>query len=161
MSVNRLEIYLNDHLAGAAGGVALARRVAGSHDGDASEGDLQRLAREIAEDRDVLVGIVKRLGLRRTFYKEPLALAAERLGRFKPNGSIVSRSPMSDVVEFEALTLGITGKRSGWLSLRQIVDHTPELDAAELDTLIARADEQLELVERLRRDAAQHAFAAA
>lgn len=47
------EVYLNDHLAGAAGGVRLARRLAGRLDGDQRR-DAQRLAHEIAEDRDRL-----------------------------------------------------------------------------------------------------------
>jgi hypothetical protein len=35
-----LGIYLNDHLAGATGGLELARRVAGSHRGPAADGAL-------------------------------------------------------------------------------------------------------------------------
>ncbi len=149
MASDLLGIYLNDHLAGAAGGVALARRVAGSRTG--SEGEqTRRLAQEIAEDRDSLIAIMGRLGVRRTFYKEPFAVLAERAGRWKTNGSVLRRSPLSDVVEYEMLTLGITGKHSGWLSLRELAPGRAELDVAELDVLIQRAEAQLELVQRLR-----------
>jgi hypothetical protein len=151
-----LEIYLNDHLAGSAGGVALARRIAQSHKGSS---ELQTLAADVADDREALVSVVRRLGLRRTRYKEPVAVLAERVGRLKLNGSVLSRSPMSDVVEFEALALGVTGKRACWRTLRRLADENPGLDPAELDGLIARADDQLELVERLRADAARTAFA--
>jgi hypothetical protein len=155
MSAALLEIYLNDHLAGSAGGVALARRVAGSH---RASPEVQTLADEIADDREALLAIVRHLGLRRTRYKEPVAVVAERVGRFKPNGSLVHRSPMSDVVEFEALALAVTGKRAGWRTLRGLADDRVDLDPSELDRLIARADSQLEVIERLRAAAAQRAF---
>ncbi len=144
-----LGIYLNDHLAGAAGGVALARRVAGSRTGSVGE-QTERLAQQIAEDRDSLVAIIARLGLRRTFYKEPFAVVAERVGRFKSNGTVVRRSPLSDIVEYEMLALGITGKRAGWQALRELAPSRAGLDSAELDVLIERAEEQLELVQQLR-----------
>ena len=56
-------IYLNDHLAGATGGVELARRVAGSHSGPAADGALQRLAAEVAQDRTALEDIMDALGI--------------------------------------------------------------------------------------------------
>jgi hypothetical protein len=144
-----LSIYLNDHLAGAGGGVALARRVAGSRTGEEGE-QTRRLAQQIGEDRDSLIAIMNRLGLRRTFYKEPFAVIAERAGRWKSNGTFVRRSPLSDIVEYEMLALGITGKRAGWQSLRELTPSRPGLDGAELDVLIQRADEQLEVVQQLR-----------
>lgn len=144
-----LGVYLNDHLAGAAGGVALARRVAGSRTG--SEGEqTQRLAQQIAEDRDSLIAIMSRLGVRRTFYKEPFAVIAERAGRWKSNGTVVRRSPLSDLVEYEMVALGITGKRAGWQALRELTPSRAGLDGAELDVLIQRAEEQLEVVRQLR-----------
>jgi hypothetical protein len=102
--------------------------------------------------------MVRRLGVRRTLYKEPLALVAERLGRLKPNGAVVRRSPLSDVVEYEALALAIAAKRTLWRTLRAMAATRSELDAAELDSLARRADDQAETAERLRADAARLAF---
>jgi len=152
-----LAIYLNDHLAGSAGGVALARRIAGSRTGAAAD-ESRQLAQQIADDRDALAAMVRRLGVRRTRYKEPLALVAERLGRLKPNGAVVRRSPLSDVVEYEALALAIAAKRTLWRTLRAMATARSELDVAELDSLARRADDQGETVERLRADAARLAF---
>lgn len=154
-----LGIYLNDHLAAAAGGVALARRTADAHRGTDAEADTERLAREIAEDRDSLTGLMRRLGVRRTYYKEPFALVAERVGRLKSNGAVVRRSPLSSVVEYEALTLAITGKRAGWISLREVAPAA--ITQGELDALVARADAQLDLVEALRRAAVRTTFGSA
>jgi len=152
-----LAIYLNDHLAGSAGGVALARRVAGSRTG-ATADTARQLAQHMAQDRETLASIAQRLGVHRTYYKEPFALVAERLGRLKPNGALIRRSPLSDVVEYEALALAINAKRAVWRTLRELEATRSELDAADLDALMARADDQAEQVERLRIGAARQAF---
>ena len=145
-----LRIYLNDHLAGAAGGVALAARLARSHQGTTEATPLERLARDVAADRDSLLAIIGSLGLPRTYYKEAAALAGERLGRLKLNGSLIKRSPLSSVVELEVMTVGVTAKRSGWRSLRELSESDARLDSAQLDELIRRADDQLEVLEQLR-----------
>jgi hypothetical protein len=155
-----LRIYLNDHLAGSAGGSALAHRLANSHKGTAAARELAALARAIDEDRDALIEIMGQLGIPRTYYKEPLAVIAERLGRFKLNGSLLHRSPLSSVVELEAMALGVTGKRSGWRSLRELAGSEPRLDGARLDTLIQRADDQLAVLEELRVRAVAEAMGA-
>jgi hypothetical protein len=154
-----LRIYLNDHLAGAAGGTGLAHRLANSHKGTAAERELAEFARAVDEDRDALLEIMRGLGVGRTYYKEPLAVVAERLGRFKLNGSLLQRSPLSSVVELEAMGLGVTGKRAGWRSLRELADSESRLDKAKLDTLIQRAEDQIALLERLRVQAVREAMA--
>lgn len=155
VQANLLGIYLNDHLTGAVGGVALAQRAARNHP---TTSELDRLAREIEEDRHSLLEIMSRMRIRRTRYKEPVALVAERLGRFKPNGSIVRRSPLSSVVELEAMKIGVTGKLSCWLMLRRLADVDTTVPAEQLDGLIVRAEQQLEAIEQLRISAGTDAF---
>src|SRR5437660_983467 len=50
-----LGIYLNDHLAGATGGVELARRSAAAHQGGEAGAALGRLASDVAMDRAALL----------------------------------------------------------------------------------------------------------
>jgi hypothetical protein len=145
-----LGVYLNDHLAGAAAGVALADRLAGGHRDTAAAAELKQFAADVRADRESLIAIMGEVGVSRTHYKEPVAVLAERLGRFKPNGSLLARSPLSSVVELETMALGVTGKRAGWRTLRELSGSEPRLDAARLDELIARAEQQLTLLERLR-----------
>jgi hypothetical protein len=156
-----LGIYLNDHLAGSAGGAALARRLLDAHKGTPAEGDLTEFVRQVNADRDALIEIMSQLGLPRTYYKETLATVAERVGRLKLNGGLLRRSPLSSVVEFEGMALGVTGKRSAWRSLRLLAETEPRLDKDRLDALISAADEQLAILERLRVQAVQEALAAA
>ncbi|WP_327686169.1 hypothetical protein [Streptomyces sp. NBC_00467] len=40
--------------------------------------------------------------------KAALGRLAEQAGRLKPNGHLFSRSPLSDILELEALLVGVT-----------------------------------------------------
>ena len=83
---------------------------------------------------------------------------AEKLGRFKLNGRFFSYSPLSRVVELEALALGVRGKLAMWNALRELRDELPQLHDFDLDGLITRAESQLERLESHRLRAAGEAF---
>jgi hypothetical protein len=145
-----LGIYLNDHLAGATGGVELARRMAGSHPDSGQRATLERLAADISQDRRALVDLMALLGLPIRHYKLSAAWAAEKAARLKLNGSLLSRSPLSNLEELEMLRLGVEGKAAGWRTLRELADTDSRLNRDMLDDLIARAREQVSLLEELR-----------
>jgi hypothetical protein len=149
-----LAIYVNDHLMGAAAGLELFRRAAGNHRGTPTGAALERLTVEVERDRDSLVATARALGLPVRRYKQLAGWAVEKAGRLKPNGHLLTRAPLSDLVELEGLRLGVQGKEAGWLSLRQVADRYDALDPAELDRLAARARAQAEELEQLRRDCA-------
>ncbi|GAA1872531.1 hypothetical protein [Actinomadura bangladeshensis] len=153
-----LHIYLTDHLAAAAGGVALARRVARSHRDTADAERLKRLADDIAADRGALLSILRSLGMPPRRYKSVAVWAAEKGGRLKLNGRLISRSPLSDLVEVEALRLAVEGKAAGWRTLLTVADHEPELDAGRLRALLERATAQIALLDELHTKAAGQAF---
>jgi hypothetical protein len=153
-----LGIYLNDHLAGATAGVELFRRAAGSHSGAAADA-LKRLTGEVEEDREALLEIMRDLGFPVRQYKVVAGWAAEKAGRLKLNGRLLTRSPLSDVVELEGLHLGVAGKGAGWRLLRALATTEPRLDADRLDDLIARADRQAAELDGLRLAAAREALA--
>ena len=122
-----LAIYLNDHLAGAAGGLELARRLRASNGADPEMGEpLARLCAEIEADRETLTRLTERLGIRRDPVKPALARFAERLGRLKPNGHLRGYSPLSRVLELEILASGIGGKLQLWNALEQTFGSTLE-----------------------------------
>ena len=149
-------IYLNDHLAGSTVGAALAKRTLGSNRGTQFEPALERLAREIDEDRDSLRAIMRALGVGEDHVKKLLPLVAERAGRLKLNGTFFSYSPLSRLVEFEGLALGIAGKLAMWTALREADDD--RLTGFDLDALEARAREQQDLIEEQRAEAARIAL---
>jgi hypothetical protein len=145
-----LAIYLNDHLAGATGGVELARRTASALRATPDGPALEQLADEISQDRESLLAVMGALGVGVQHYKVGAGWLAEKVGRLKLNGSWVSRSPLSTVVELEGLVIGVTGKECLWRVLRTLADTDPRLDTEELDGLLARAESQRERLEQMR-----------
>jgi hypothetical protein len=158
MSRKLLALYLNDHLAGATGGTALARRLARNHQGTELEGPTSELADQVEEDRKALLQIMNALDIRPRPAKQVLAALAERVGRLKLNGTVVRRSPLSSVIEFEAMRLGVEGKIDGWQALRRVADHEPRLNADRLDELLRRAGRQSDTLQNLRLRVATAAF---
>lgn len=147
-----LGIYLNDHLAGATLGVRRARSLAEA-DSERAPGladAVRPVAVEIAEDRVALLEIMRRLDIPVRRYKVVAGTLAETVGRLKPNGRLVRRSPLTSMVELELLRLGVEGKAAGWRTLRQVADTDERLDATRLDDLLNRAQRQLDTLEPLR-----------
>ena len=152
-----LAIYLNDHLAGAALGVELARRLRSSNRGDPEMGEpLARICAEIEEDRETLIRLMERLDVDRNQVKPALAKAAERLGRLKPNGQLRGYSPLSRMLELEVLASGIGGKVQLWNALEQRFGDS--LDGFDFHALADRADRQGQRVEDLHLAAARRAL---
>ncbi|MFE9438871.1 hypothetical protein ACFYO2_07680 [Streptomyces sp. NPDC006602] len=149
---NLLGIYLNDHLAGATLGVDRARTLADAEsERDPALADAVRpIAEEIAEDRAELLKIMRRLEVPVRRYKIVAGRLAERAGRLKANGRLVSRSPLSPMLELELLRLGVEGKAAGWRTLRRLADADTRLDPGQLDNLLERAHRQLDTLEQLR-----------
>jgi len=159
METKLLSIYLNDHLAGATAGAALARRAAGSNRGDPTyQSALETLAQEIAEDRASLLAIMGELNIATDRVKQALACAAERTGRLKLNGRLLGYSPLSRLDELELLALAVTGKQTLWRTLHFLVPWEPRLDHEQIEELRARAEKQLQEIEACRRRAAGDAF---
>jgi hypothetical protein len=151
-------IYLNDHLAGATAGTDLAKRLADAERDWTGGPALAQLAQEIEQDRETLVGIMRKLGVPVRQYKLVAAWLAEKVGRLKLNGRLVHRSPLSRVIELELMQLGVEGKAAGWRTLRTRAESDDRLDTGQLDELHTRARQQAGLLERLRVRAAAEVF---
>jgi hypothetical protein len=154
-----LAIYLNDHLAGATAGRELAKRSAGANEGTEFGRFLEGLLGEVVEDRATLVSVMDRLGVRQDPVKRAAAVAAERGGRLKLNGSLRGYSPLSRVVELEGLRVGVDAKRSLWETLGGL--DLPELSEFDFAALAARAGDQHGALSAHKQDAARIAMGAA
>jgi hypothetical protein len=150
-----LGIYLNDHLAGSVVGARIAKRIAKENVGNEYGKEVARLIEEIEDDKATLESLMGSLGVRPKRARLALAAAAEMLGRLKPNGRLVGYSPLSRVIELEALTIGITGKLELWQSLNATGE---EIEGIDPDQLILRAEDQRDRVRDLRFRAAREAF---
>ncbi|MFG2834360.1 hypothetical protein ACGFYE_05120 [Streptomyces zaomyceticus] len=156
----RLGIYLNDHLAGSAAGVAVLRRAARVHRGTELGPPLASLALEATQDCESLIRIMADLDLPVRRHRMALGRLAEKAGRFKLNGRVLSRSPLSDVVELEAVRLGVEGKACAWRSLETLAGTEPRIDVVHLRELLRRAERQIQVLEALRVDRAARVFGA-
>lgn len=154
-----LRIYLNDHYAGSAAGDALVRRVSRVHGQGPAGRRLRGLADEIAEDRESLVRIMAALDVPVMRARALIMRCAEKVGRAKLNGRLVSRSPLSDVLELEALRLGVEGKLALWQSLAEVARGDDRIDAGTVHHLADRAERQIEQLEDLRLAAVRLALA--
>lgn len=144
-----LDIYLNNHLTAANGGVVLFRRAAAAHRGTDIGAELTELTREIEEDRASLRTLMHRLGIGENKPMTALGRIGAELGRLKPNGYLVRRSPLSDLVELEGLRDGVAAKIAGWQVLRAVAAHDNRVTREELESLLERAQEQAERLYKL------------
>lgn len=154
-----LRIYMQDHLAGATGGLELARRARGANEATPYGEPLAKLADDIEADRRALESVMHDLGFGADRAKNIAFWVAEKAGRLKLNGQLTGYSPLSRMIELEGLITGVNGKRSLWLTLRDLATSVPELDADRLGRLIERAEQQLATLHELRARAGREAFA--
>jgi hypothetical protein len=152
-----LPIYLNDHLAGATGGVELARRLRASNEDNREFGPaLAEICAEVETDRETLKAMMDRLGVGQGKLKPAAAVLGERLGRLKLNGRLWGYSPLSRLDELELLQIGVAGKRRLWRALEHT--HADGLSGFELGALVERATDQLRRLEALHLKAASLAL---
>jgi hypothetical protein len=141
--MRRLDIYLNDHFAGAMLGVELSRRAAAENRGTELGDFLGALHREIVDERQTLRAVMSALGIDASPLKPAGAWLLEKAGRLKLNGQVRGHSPLSPLVELEGLEAGVSGKRSLWQVLGRAFPADERLERFHFDALVGRADEQL------------------
>ena len=147
-----LHVYLRNHAAAARAGHDLIRRTAASQRHRPYGEDLRQLVVESQEDLDALDGLMRRLGVRADRVAATALRLGERVGRLKPNGRLVRRSPVSDLVELEGVLSGLQLKAAGWRAL--LVAGVADRDELDVADLLARAERQLERTTTVHRQAA-------
>lgn len=152
-----LAVYLGDHLAGAVVGLAMARRCRRNNTDSEVGATLAQIIPDIEQDRATLERLMATLDIEPPRLKLAAGAAVERAGRLKLNGQFTGYSPLSRVVELEALSAGIAAKESLWRALHATADGD-EFHGLDLPVLIERAVSQREQVEDLRVRAARLAF---
>ena len=155
-----LRTYVEDHYAGSSGGRALAQRIAGQNKDNEYGQYAAQLVKELDEERVSLTAMLKRIGSEPPKVRTLAARGGELLGRLKPNGTWISYSPLSRVIELEGMIMGVTGKLMLWRSLLQVVDGDERFDRAEIQRLEKMAEGQRSRLEDLHDRAAREALAA-
>jgi hypothetical protein len=135
-----VRVYVNDHRAGAAGGIALMRRCLRQNADTALGETLRALVSELEDDAAVLGRVAEQLAVRPDPVKPLVARLAEVAGRLKLNGRVLRPSPTSLLLELEALLAGIDAKRSLWNALEASGIAAPP--GEDFAALAARAKDQ-------------------
>lgn len=153
-----LGIYVNDHLAGSTGGVALAKRARRNSTDPGRTAMWESIAREVAEDKAVLEAVADRLELSKNPVKAAVSWTAEKAGRLKLNGRFSGPSGLGQFLELEMMLLGVTGKLAMWRALQAADD--PRLCSFDFASLIERAESQRDRLDEHRVDLAGSVFTA-
>lgn len=159
MTSNRpLSIYLNDHLAGATFACELIKRGRDANAGTHVGGFLATLLGEVRQDRAILRGLMAALDITESPLKKAAGWAVEAFSRVKLHEQVTGSAGLTRLMELETLYLGVQGKHALWRTLATLAPSEPRLAGVDFDTLIHRAQQQLEGLERYRIQAAQQAF---
>lgn len=157
-NVKLLRIYLNDHLAGAVGGIELARRSLVSNEGNEFGRFLRGVTADIEDDKESLEQIMDKLGIPRAPVKQKAAWFLEKAGRLKLNGQLTGYSPLSRLLELEGLAVAVDAKKALWGTLRTILANDERVPELLLGSLTERAEEQRRELEGFRVKAAEEAL---
>lgn len=156
-----LSSYLNDHLATATASVALFERTTENFRDTPWETELRFLTEDVTADRGAWLSAMEALEVVPSRAKQVVGIVGERLGRFKPNGSLFHRTPMTDLVELEGLRLAVATKINALQVLRAIAVQDPRLAKETVEALLDRAQDQAERLYRLHLQVAQQVSTAA
>lgn len=157
LSMDLLAHYVRIHLTGAAAGLELFGRGADLHDPQART-TTARIRGELVEERAWLRGLVERLGSTEPTLTQIVAKVGERVGRLKPNGDLLRRTALTDVIDLEAMHDAVSGKVAGWEALLELED--PRADRGDLERLHDQGLRQIQDLKELHRAAARRAWAA-
>ena len=103
---------------------------------------LEDLCVAIGDDRRRLLVIMKSVQVAPNPLLGVVLQVGERVGRLKPNGRVLRRAPLSDLIEIEALVDAVSAKRAGWCALAAASPRVPV--TSQVAELITRADDQLD-----------------
>jgi len=158
MTRRPIDVYLNDHLAGATFGADLARRLKTQTEGTDSHSAMSGLAADIEADLDTLTDLMSHMGITRNPGKRVVAWVTEKASRLKLAGLTSKDTMLGTFLGIETLSLGVEGKAALWTTLRELRGDYPELSSSDLDQLVQRAKVQRQTLETERIAAARRSL---
>jgi hypothetical protein len=141
MHERHLTNYMQDHFAGSVDAVELLNHLISSHRGKTHEQFFIRLRDEVAEDQEVLRGLLHDLDAEGGALRNTTAFLSEKFARIKlllenPGGQLAR------LEKLEAPALGIEGKRTLWRTLLAVAEQKQALRKVDFTRLDQRADDQ-------------------
>ena len=154
MAYESIEVYLNDHLAGATAGVNLVEQAADRHRSDELGEFFAPLAADIKADLATLEGLIEDMNVDKSASKTALAEVGSKLAAPKFTAEGAGNKHLGDFITLETLSIGVEGKRCMWVALKTVADAYPGLGALDLDDLVSRAQQQRDQLESKRNELA-------
>ena len=158
MGNEHLATYLNDHRAGSVVALELLEHLEETHAGTPLADFFSKLRADIAADRDELEALMHRLQISESRTRKATAWLTEKVTELKLKLDDPKDGDLRLFESLEALSLGIEGKRSLWLTLSTVAEDTAALKGIDYPRLIQRAEEQRGRVEALRLETARKAL---
>lgn len=154
-----LAAYLQDHLAGSNFAIELLRDLHHQHTGEPLADFAAALLVELENRRQILQGILDRVGAEAAPLKEATTWVGEKLSRFKLRRAASGEAGIFEALEL--LTLGIHGQIGLWRALAVISATDSRVAGEDFNALAAGAQELHDRVEERRLQVAGVAFRAA
>lgn len=123
-----LRIYLQDHLALLRGAVELAHRMKQHCEEEWAREAATRFLGGVIEDRKELMRVARDVGVEPSLVKEAGAWLAQKLGGLKLNGRVLMRSPLSTLLELEAMCMLMAQTEASWRALEPFAEARPDLE---------------------------------
>jgi len=153
-----MNVYLNDHLAGAMLGSDLAEQIRSRNESTPLGEVMELLAPQIEEDRQTLIALMRSMDGSKNPVKQAGAWVTEKASRLKFLGLSSGEPELGTFMALETLALGVQGKLALWRALNEVTDQHPAIASVNLDELIDRAAAQHDLLERERLTASVRAL---
>lgn len=153
--------YLNDHLAGSEAALQLLKHVERAHAGNPAARFAAELRSDITEDRRELEALMARLQVAVSGPRKLAAWLTEKMTELKLRLDDPGDGVLRLLEIFEAVSIGVEGKRLLWRSLATAAEGVPELAGPDYRLLQQRAEEQRRRVETVRLEAARAALGSA
>jgi len=159
MSEQYLAVYLNDHLAGSAVAIELLEHLEKTCAGTSQARCASTLRADISADRQELEGLMTRLRVPISRAREAAAWLAQKVTALKLQLDDSACGTLRLLEVFEAVSIGIEGKRLLWRALATVAEDVPSLRGIDYAGLIERAENRRQQVETVRLEAARTALA--
>jgi hypothetical protein len=157
MTDQSLAIYLRNHEAASRAGRDLFRRTAASQRDRPYADQLAELSAEVEQDCETLQEMLRSARVSPDLVTGLVLRLGERVGRLKPNGRLLRRAPLSDLIEVEGLLDAVRAKAAGWQALSRVP--TPSWSGTvDTQALYERALDQAERLNEIHRSVASRVF---
>lgn len=135
-------IYLNDHLAGAAGGTVLVTKLAESTIDNAENLFFTDLKEKIERDRQLLTEMIIEAGLKVGTIRHSVGAVISRVGVWRMENDGLELGELGRFEMIELLAVGIHGKLLLWKTLEEVSSSYPTWSGRNFGSFVKEAAEQ-------------------